>query len=94
MTDQSQRQFLFVEIRVPGVESYCWTFVHSLYGLHIEKGNMLNALSIGKSFGDKSLFQKLTLNLIAGQRIALVGLNGSGKTTLLDILAGETNPDN
>ena len=55
---------------------------------------MLNALSIGKSFGDKSLFQELTLNLIAGQRIALVGLNGSGKTTLLDILAGETNPDN
>jgi len=55
---------------------------------------MLNALSIGKSFGDKSLFQELTINLIAGQRIALVGLNGSGKTTLLDILAGEANPDN
>ncbi|MCL0102263.1 ATP-binding cassette domain-containing protein, partial [Dehalococcoidia bacterium] len=57
------------------------------------KVKMLNALNIGKSYGEKMLFQNLTLNLVAGQRIALIGLNGSGKTTILDILAGETSPD-
>ena len=54
---------------------------------------MLSALNIGKAYGDKILFQGLTLNVVAGQRIALIGLNGSGKTTLLDILAGEGSPD-
>jgi ATP-binding cassette subfamily F protein 3 len=55
---------------------------------------MLNVLNIRKSFGEKILFHDITLNLMAGQRIALIGLNGSGKTTLLDILSGETFPDN
>jgi len=54
---------------------------------------MLSAFNIGKTYGDKTLFQGLTLNIVAGQRIALIGLNGSGKTTLLDILAGESSPD-
>ncbi|MCH7706074.1 MAG: ABC-F family ATP-binding cassette domain-containing protein [Chloroflexi bacterium] len=35
----------------------------------------------------------LTINVGAGDRIALIGANGSGKTTLLDILAGDISPD-
>ena len=54
---------------------------------------MLTANNIGKSYGDKTLFQNLSLNLTTGQRIALIGMNGSGKTTLLDILAGDGYPD-
>ena len=54
---------------------------------------MLNAATISKSYGDRTLFSGLTLNIADGERIALIGPNGSGKTTLLDILAGDTSPD-
>ena len=54
---------------------------------------MLLANDITKSYSDRTLFSGLTLNIGAGERIALVGPNGSGKTTLMDILAGETAPD-
>ena len=58
-----------------------------------ERVNMLSASNISKSYGNRTLFGGLTVNLAAGQRIALIGPNGSGKSTLLDILAGETSPD-
>ena len=54
---------------------------------------MLVANDITKAYSDRTLFSGLTLNIGAGERIALVGPNGSGKTTLMDILAGETAPD-
>jgi len=54
---------------------------------------MLLATNISKAYSDRTLFSGLTLNIGAGDRIALVGPNGSGKTTLMDILAGETALD-
>ena len=54
---------------------------------------MLSAINVSKSYGDKILFQNLNLNLVTGQRIALIGLNGTGKSTFLNILAGEASPD-
>ena len=54
---------------------------------------MLVASDISKVYSDRTLFSGLTLNVAAGDRIALVGPNGSGKTTLLDILAGETESE-
>lgn len=54
---------------------------------------MLSAINVSKSYGDKILFQNLNLNLVTGQRIALIGLNGTGKSTFLNILAGETSSD-
>lgn len=35
----------------------------------------------------------IRLNLIGGQRIAVVGANGSGKSTLLKVVAGELQPE-
>ena len=54
---------------------------------------MLSASNISKAYGDRTLFSGLTINVAAGDRIALIGPNGSGKTTLLDILAGGISPD-
>ena len=54
---------------------------------------MINLSNITKAFGDRTLFSDLNLNVVAGDRVALVGDNGSGKTSLLDILAGESNPN-
>ncbi len=48
---------------------------------------------ISKSFGNRSLFEDLSLVLSPGVRIGLLGLNGSGKSTLLKILKKELEPD-
>ena len=41
-----------------------------------------------KSFGDRVLFENLSLGVGEGQRIGLMAKNGPGKTTLLNIIAG------
>jgi ATP-binding cassette subfamily F protein 3 len=48
---------------------------------------------IKKSFGDRTLFDGISLKIEGGERIALIGDNGAGKTTLLRILLGELSPD-
>ena len=46
-----------------------------------------------KSFGDRTLFHDVELQVEGGERIALVGDNGTGKSTLLKILLEEEFPD-
>lgn len=41
------------------------------------------------NFGEKLLFDEVTLNLAAPNRYGLVGANGTGKSTLLRLFAGE-----
>ena len=53
---------------------------------------MITISNISKTFGDRTLFSGLNLNIVAGDRIALVGDNGSGKTSLMDILASQSKP--
>ena len=48
---------------------------------------------VSKSF-DKTLFDDLSLQIEAGERIAIIGPNGAGKTTLLRCLYGDLKPDN
>ena len=54
---------------------------------------VLTIKGLTKSFGDRTLFSNLGLEVVGGERIALLGDNGSGKTTLLKILLGEEQPD-
>jgi ATP-binding cassette subfamily F protein uup len=54
---------------------------------------IINAQSISKAFGAKSLFQDVSFTVSEGDRIGLIGPNGSGKSTLMRILAGIVEPD-
>ncbi|MBS5548496.1 MAG: ABC-F family ATP-binding cassette domain-containing protein [Oscillospiraceae bacterium] len=54
---------------------------------------VLTIKGLTKSFGERTLFSNLSLEVAGGERIALLGDNGSGKTTLLKILLGEEEPD-
>lgn len=48
---------------------------------------------LSKGFGDRVLFEGVSLEVAGGERIALIGDNGTGKSTLLKIILGEETPD-
>jgi branched-chain amino acid transport system ATP-binding protein len=48
---------------------------------------------ISKSFGERKLFENLSLKLESGKIYSLMGANGSGKTTLFNILTGFVKAD-
>jgi ATPase subunit of ABC transporter with duplicated ATPase domains len=51
---------------------------------------MISVNNLGKSYGDRTLFEGANFQLNAGARYGVVGANGSGKTTFLQVLAGDT----
>ena len=55
--------------------------------------NYLRAENLSKHYGDRTLFENITLSVEYGQKIALIAKNGTGKTSLLNIIAGKDIPD-
>ena len=49
--------------------------------------------NISKSFGIRTLFKNISINIEEGDKIALVARNGSGKSTLMKIIAGFDTAD-
>ena len=49
--------------------------------------------NIYKSYDEKNVIQRFTLDVERGDKIAVIGNNGLGKTTLLKIIAGVLKPD-
>ena len=54
---------------------------------------MIKLVNITKSFGEQVLYDNITLNINAQEKIGLVGRNGHGKTTLFNLILGRTLPD-
>ena len=55
--------------------------------------NILNMEHISKTYGDKVIFDDISVGIHQGDKIGLIGINGTGKTTFLRILAGTEEPD-
>ncbi len=57
-------------------------------------GNIvLEAHDISKAFGDKLLFERLSISLPRGGIVGMIGPNGAGKTTLFKMIIGKVKPD-
>ena len=52
----------------------------------------VNCKNLTKSFGDLTLFENLSFELMTGQRTGIIGPNGMGKTTLLKLALGQIEP--
>jgi ATP-binding cassette, subfamily F, member 3 len=54
---------------------------------------MIQLSELTKTFGDRVLFDHVTWQITARERVGLCGPNGAGKTTLLKMMAGLDEPD-
>lgn len=55
--------------------------------------NILNIGNVTKVYGDKLLFDQVSLGINDGDKIGIIGINGCGKSTLLKMAAGLVEPD-
>ncbi|MET0384727.1 MAG: ATP-binding cassette domain-containing protein [Polyangiales bacterium] len=55
--------------------------------------SVLETIALGKSFGDRPIFEDVSLQLARGEALALMGPSGAGKTTFLRCLNGLERAD-
>ncbi|MFC6744052.1 ATP-binding cassette domain-containing protein [Methylobacterium persicinum] len=54
---------------------------------------VVEARGVSKSYGERRIVETLTLRVMRGDRLGIVGANGAGKSTLIKLLTGEIAPD-
>lgn len=54
---------------------------------------MISIKGIAKQYATRVLFSDVSFDVLAGEKIGLLGRNGHGKTTLFRIITGEEEPD-
>ncbi|MCH2230977.1 MAG: ABC-F family ATP-binding cassette domain-containing protein [Crocinitomicaceae bacterium] len=66
------------------------TGININFPLSVQPGKWVMEMeNMGKSFGDKLLFNNVNLTVGRGEKIALLGANGTGKSTLLKRMMGK-----
>ena len=55
--------------------------------------NVIDAIHVGKSFGDKLLYDDLNFKLPPAGIVGVIGPNGAGKTTIFKMIMDELQPD-
>ena len=53
---------------------------------------MISAVSLTMRYGEKTLFENVSVKFRPGNRYGLIGANGSGKSTFMKILTGQLEP--
>ena len=54
---------------------------------------MISIKNLSKRYGTRILFEDVSFDVLAGEKVGLVGRNGHGKTTLFRIITQEEEPD-
>jgi ATP-binding cassette subfamily F protein 3 len=53
---------------------------------------MIAITNLSKNYGNKVLFEDVSLGINQGEKIGLIGPNGTGKSTLFSMILGDTEP--
>lgn len=56
-------------------------------------GKVIESVGVSKSYGDKLLFENLSLSIPPASIVGIIGPNGAGKTTLFRLMMGQEKPD-
>ncbi len=59
----------------------------------VSGNDVLAVENLSKSYGEKTLFHNVSLNLYKNERVFLLGANGCGKSTFLKTVLGKIQPD-
>ena len=54
---------------------------------------MISTQNVSLRYGDRALFENVTVKFTDGNCYGVIGANGAGKSTFLKILAGEIEPN-
>ena len=54
---------------------------------------MIEAKNAAKAYGERRIVDDLSIRVMRGDRLGIVGANGAGKTTLINLLTGQSAPD-
>lgn len=60
--------------------------------LAVSRGAAFTLADVGKRFGDTRVLERVRLDVLSGEFVAIVGKSGCGKSTLLRLIAGLDNP--
>jgi ATPase subunit of ABC transporter with duplicated ATPase domains len=55
--------------------------------------SQIQVQDVTKAYGQKKLFQEVTVTFNSGRRYGVTGPNGAGKSTFLKIVSGEIESD-
>jgi len=64
----------------------------SLHPLVSNARHLMRLNNVAAGYGDKKVISGLTMDVMRGDKIAIVGPNGAGKSTLLKLLMGQIQP--
>ena len=95
-SSQAQSRAKEIEKLSASIQTKRTSVVRPFIKFDIDKASgrdVLRVEGISKRFGDKRIFEGLTLNLDRGDKLAVIGPSGIGKSTLLKILVEEYTPD-
>ena len=53
----------------------------------------INVKNLSKSFGDKTIFDNVSFQVMENDKVGFIGRNGTGKSTIFKILQGSETPD-
>ena len=62
--------------------------------MSLQDSVLFDLATVSVDFGQAEALKNIDLQILAGQRLALIGANGSGKSTLLRVLNGLISPKN
>ncbi|MGN0558589.1 MAG: ABC-F family ATP-binding cassette domain-containing protein [Acutalibacteraceae bacterium] len=91
--ESKQKQLDKIKEQLVTPDSELETLNFSFTPNRVSGNDVLMCSNLSKAFGEKRLFENVSLHIRRGERIFLIGSNGCGKTTLFKILTGEYSSD-